>query len=203
MKKAWQKAKPITLTKTGVSELLRTLPDDPDQSQLKIYKKVANELGGKIADPKIKAEKKALACLVKIKKDIEDDLAFTKNNRAKGVRIMQALGKVGEDYLAGAKKLEVTPNFDALASGLRKEMDIVTSRGYDKVSVPNEFMIEYRALLDAMGSRSKRMIELLEDKKKPKPQFDLKKDFPIELNKFKASMDKLPGVWGKVAKLDP
>lgn len=203
MKKAWQKAKPITLTKTGVSELLRTLPDDPDQSQLKIYKKVASELGDKIANPKIKAEKKALACLVKIKKDIEEYLTFTKTTRDKGVQIMKAIGKVAADYYAGAKKLQVTPGFDSLASDHRKAMDIVTSRGYDKVSVPNEFMIEYRALLDAMGSLSEQMIKLIEDKNKPKPQYDLTKEFPIALNKFKAAMDKLPGVWGKVAKLDP
>jgi hypothetical protein len=53
--KAWKKAKPLLLTKTGISELLRTLPEDPKQSDLKTYEKVGRELKTKIADKKIAA----------------------------------------------------------------------------------------------------------------------------------------------------
>ncbi len=42
--KAWKKAKPLMLTDTGVSELLRKLPDDPSQAQLKLFANADKEL---------------------------------------------------------------------------------------------------------------------------------------------------------------
>lgn len=69
--KAWKKAKPLVLTRTGISELLRTLAEDLDDDDIETYAEVAKELKAKAALPKIKGEKKAVACLVLIEHDIE------------------------------------------------------------------------------------------------------------------------------------
>ena len=42
--KAWKKAKPLMLTDTGISDMLRKLPDDADSSDIKQFKKVAADL---------------------------------------------------------------------------------------------------------------------------------------------------------------
>ena len=49
--KAWTKVKPLLLTNTGVSEILRTLPQDMTKTvDLALLEKVANQLDDKLAE---------------------------------------------------------------------------------------------------------------------------------------------------------
>jgi hypothetical protein len=77
----WKKAKPILLKDTGVSELLRTLPESPAPGQLSAYVEVQGKLKLKIADPKIKKETKAVKCIESIHNDITAYLKWYKDRR--------------------------------------------------------------------------------------------------------------------------
>ena len=70
----WKKNKPLTLQNTGVSDILRKLPKDLTNSSVntKELLDVAKKIDTISADKNIKKEKKAAACLVTIKKEIED-----------------------------------------------------------------------------------------------------------------------------------
>lgn len=79
---AWKKAKPLLLTDTGVSDFLRKMPDDAmSKSYLTDLEKAGKKLDSFIADPKIKAEKKAVACLKQIQADIDKHVADVNANR--------------------------------------------------------------------------------------------------------------------------
>src|SRR4051794_15026265 len=105
--KAWKKAKPLLLTKTGISELLRTLAEDPDHDDLKTYEKVAKELKTKMALPKIKDEKKAVACLLSIEHDIEHFLAHTKTERHKAVEAMKKIDAACKTFYPTVQKGDI------------------------------------------------------------------------------------------------
>jgi hypothetical protein len=113
--KAWKKAKPLLLTKTGISELLRTLPEDPKQSELKTYEKVGRELKTKITDKKIAADKKAVTCLQELGKDIKDFLADTKLRRHKAVEIMKSIDTACKVFYPTVQKGNIPQSaFDTL-----------------------------------------------------------------------------------------
>jgi hypothetical protein len=84
---AWKKAKPITLTKTGVSEELRKLeayPEhlDEDMRQwIPILEHVKKSLGTALTDKAIAKEKKAVDCLHQIEHDVSGQIAHINHLR--------------------------------------------------------------------------------------------------------------------------
>lgn len=208
--KAWKKAKPLLLTDTGISGRLRALPDDPTQVQLKLYEKAASDLRDDLKNPKILAEKKALACLKEIQKTINESLAHTKGLRDKAVEIMKEIHTIAKAYHANVEKGKLTeamvgafsPTHSRL-SALAKGMDMITARGRDPLVVPPRLMAEFRGHLDEMYANSRTMLALLEDALSAKPKRDIKAEYPVAWKAFKEEMGKLPAVWVKLDALEP
>lgn len=207
LKKKWQKAKPLLLTKTGVSEILRTLPDDPTQAQLHLYAKASKDLATKQTNTKIAAEKKALACLKEIKKEIDDYLAHTKAQRAKVVEFMKNIHTVASRYhpkvQKGPMSEAVLKSFGPDVAAYRNQIGMLTLSGHDKVIVPLELMTAYRKHLDRMEQLSRWMFELMEDHKSQLPKLDIKVEYPIAWAKFGKHMAGLAEVHNKVDALEP
>jgi hypothetical protein len=136
--KSWKKAKPLLLTDTGVSELLRKLPDDLSQPQLKLFAKVADELSRHIASPKIKAEKKALACLQAIQKEIRDDLAHTAKLRLLAIDVMKSIHGEAKKYhaalLQGKPSRDLLGAFPGAVSDFTRPMERITSGVWAKLA---------------------------------------------------------------------
>lgn len=102
---AWKKAKPLLLTDTGVSDFLRKLPADAkSKTYLTDLAKAKSGLATFMADKKIKAEKKALACLTQIQDDIDEHLAFVKSNRKHVLGDMENIRDAAKAYFAEAIK---------------------------------------------------------------------------------------------------
>ncbi len=79
---AWKKAKPLLLTDTGISDFLRKMPaDGMSKSYLADLEKSGKKLDSFMADPKVKAEKKAVACLKQIQDDIKKHVDGVQANR--------------------------------------------------------------------------------------------------------------------------
>ena len=77
----WKKAKPLLLQDTGVSALLRELPESPAPEQLAQYVAIQGKLKAQMNDPKIKKEPKAVKCIASICDDITKYLKWYKDCR--------------------------------------------------------------------------------------------------------------------------
>jgi hypothetical protein len=104
---AWKKAKPILLMNTGISDLLRTLPYDPPQVKLGAYPAALTklELEAAMKDQKIQKEKKALACLDLIAKDIKLYLQHIHKGRAGAIENIKIIHKAAKVFHADAAKV--------------------------------------------------------------------------------------------------
>ena len=190
--KAWKKAKPLLLTKTGISESLRTLAEDPDHNALKTYDKVAKELKAKASAPKIKDEKKAVACLLLIVQDIEHFLANTKAQRVQAVEAMKKIDAACKTFYPVVQKGDIKlASFQTLFTACNQEakkIEIITTRGMDKVVVPLEIQRAYREAYDKMTAKAERMLALLKDNMTGKPTMNIKTEYPIAYKKFGEQM---------------
>ncbi|MFG6415303.1 hypothetical protein ACG02S_15505 [Roseateles sp. DC23W] len=102
---AWKKAKPLTLTDTGVSDFLRKLPSDPkSKTYLADLRNEKPKLLAFLNNAKIKAEKKASACLKQIHDDIDKHLDDVKANRKHVLGDMERIRGAAKDYFAEAIK---------------------------------------------------------------------------------------------------
>ena len=207
--KAWKKAKPLMLTDTGISDMLRKLPDDANPSDIKQFKKAAADLTAKMNDPKIKAEKKALACLTEIQNCIRDELVFLKRNRATASKILEDIHGFAVTYHKEVEKGQLTPAKvgafsprNGTLSGLARKMDMITSRGRDGLTVPPEIIANFQGQLDKMYARSKLMLELAEDAASTKPKLDMKTKYPPIWRSFGECMQKLPPIWKQLDALE-
>jgi hypothetical protein len=93
---AWKKAKPLTLTKTGVSEVLRNLPADPSivsdfKKDIPALETIKKTLEVAVANKHIQAQKKAHECIKEILTAVNNQLAEDKVLRGK---VNAALKKV-------------------------------------------------------------------------------------------------------------
>jgi hypothetical protein len=84
----WKKAKPILLKETGISDLLRALPEGPAAGQLPKYLEIQGKLKAKMADPSIRKESKAVRCIQEIVDEITGFLKFYKDKRAEFIHLM-------------------------------------------------------------------------------------------------------------------
>lgn len=207
--KAWKKAKPLMLTDTGISDMLRKLPDDPGPSDIKQFKKVAADLTAKMNEPKIKAEKKAVACLKEIQTCIEDEVTVLKRNRAQAVAILEGIHIFAETYHKAVEKNNLTVakvgafhRGNATLSALSSKMNAITARGRDTLTVPPNLISEYELQLDKMYARAKLMVELMEDAVSAKPKLDIKAKYPPLWKSFGECMNKLPPIWKELGALE-
>ena len=203
----WKKAKPLTLRKTGISELLRTLPKDPTQVQLAIYAKVETDLNTKSSDRKIQAEKKALACVKALQKEIHDYLASIATQRAKAVDMLKKIHVVAHNYYQTMAKpgrtVALANSFIGDTAAFRNQIDMITDRSRDKVIVPNSLMVDFREHLDEMDVHCKTMSQAVQDALDNKPVGE----WSVSLKKghvgFGKEMAELPGIYNKIAALKP
>ena len=101
---SWKKAKPLTLTKTGVSELLRDLPVSPKSSELVKFEQAQKTLEAKLSDAKIKKEKKAVECITQIRDNIKRYLAGIKTERAALVGALKRMHASAGKYIDNVEK---------------------------------------------------------------------------------------------------
>jgi hypothetical protein len=101
---SWQKAKPLLLNNTGISEVLRSLPQNPGVTQLPAYMQVGKKLETFMTDAKIKKETKALACLKTIHSDIGKFLTEVKTDRVLVLHSMETIHTTWEAAYAALAK---------------------------------------------------------------------------------------------------
>ncbi len=101
---SWQKAKPLLLNNTGISEVLRSLPPNPGVTQLPAYMQVGKKLETFMTDAKIKKETKALACLKTIHGDIGKFLTEVKTDRFLVLHSMETIHTTWEAAYAALAK---------------------------------------------------------------------------------------------------
>ena len=108
--KKWKKDKPTLLTDTGVSDVLRKLPEDwLSLIDISAVEAALKELKTRMADKKISESKSATACLTAIRKAVKENLDFIEKNRAKGVDNMKDIYGVVKKFYAvcESKKLNI------------------------------------------------------------------------------------------------
>jgi hypothetical protein len=190
---SWKKAKPLTLTKTGISESLRTLPADPSAKDLPAIEKVAKTIEAAVGNNKIKAEKKALACVTEINTYLKSFLAGVKHGRAEAVKALKDLhtaahafqGKAAAGTLAVLIPYEVTigPHLKALKSAT------------DDALIPTDTIHKAEACVEAMNNAVKQMRFIVTPPTDPsKALKDPKKLYEIQRVAFLAAADKLPNI---------
>ena len=101
---AWKKAKPLTLTKTGISEALRTLPADPSivkdfKTEIPALENVKKTLEVAVANKHIQAQKKAHDCVKEILVAVSHQLAADKDLRGKVNAALKKIFDGGNAFL--------------------------------------------------------------------------------------------------------
>jgi len=207
--KAWTKAKPLLLTDTGVSEILRTLPQDMTKTvDLALLEKVADQLDDKLAEKKIKAEKKAVAGLKEIQETIRKNVEHVRNDRKAVIEVLKSIHAIGETYLKSVEKGKLTvkavSSFGPDCAAHAKRVDQITSRGRDASAAPTDLMADYRASYDNLIGISGTMVGILEDAMSKQPKRDaeaIKADYSAAWKKFEKELGELKPVWQKLERL--
>jgi hypothetical protein len=187
---AWKKAKPLLLHNTGVSEVLRTLPANPTVEQLGEFAKIDKKLEAFMAAPKIKAEKKAFACIQLVREDIKKYMASTKDRRAGIVAKMQQAVANAQKYYTSLEKGPVTPallSSFAVAMGPRE----IQSIGVDQAAVPQSVSSLWMDADLNMQDVHRVMTNIMADSARPKPVFDTKTAMAARVVAFKAAVGHL------------
>lgn len=202
--KNWKKAKPLLLLDTGISEMLRNLPDDPSQAQLKLYAKVGAELGKKMKEPRIKAEKSALDCLKDIQDTIVQRLLSIEETRK---LVLDAMGRSDDgatrlvDELAGkARYIQARRDSeDAISWAMR--LDRLTSDWNDEAIVPRDIERPYKAQREVMIRHSKAALDLLQAMEKDDKDPDLREQLLSLTRRFADCLRELQSLKKKLAAL--
>lgn len=190
---SWKKAKPLTLTKTGISESLRTLPADPAAKDLPAIEKVAKTIEAAVNNNKIKAEKKALACVTEINTYLKSFLSGVKTSRVQAAKALKDLqsaahgfhGKAAAGTLAALVSYEITvgPHLKAFKSAT------------DEALLPTDTIHKAEGIVDAMNTAVKKMRFLVTPPTDPaKAIKDATRLFEAERVAFLNAADKLPGI---------
>ena len=196
----WKKAKPLLLTKTGVSEKLRELPEKAALSNLKKYEGVLDFLDKAAADAKIKAEKKAIACINDLRKQIETFLDKHKTERAAQSKAVTAAHTLGKAFIL---KVATTSTLDALAA-----YETTVGAAFKKVGielvdseVPSPQHDAIESVADGMYTAVKKMRVC---KTPPSPgkqlQFDPEKEIKVAIKEYSVYLQKLPTIASTLAK---
>jgi hypothetical protein len=178
---AWKKAKPLLLTDTGVSDFLRKLPTNPPPSQLALLVKAQKELDTYLTSPKIKGEKKAVACLQQIKADIEKHLDEVADIRKLVVKNMETILSLLDDYLKTMKKgvhtRPIVMGYRMKVEPALKNLEVVQAKKFDH-AIPEEMFKYWVAGVMNTRSAYNGIVNLLEDSERTKAVLDMKKGMP-------------------------
>lgn len=172
---SWKKAKPLLLTDTGVSDHLRKLPDNPmSKSYLADLDKAGKKLDTFMADAKIKAEKKAVACLKEIQASIEKHVKDVVDNRKHVLGDMDGILAESKKYVVEAIK---SPTREALTkvwiriSQLEK-MSRLDPREHDHDPPLRALMADWHSAGGALYDAHDGIIKLMDfNEKKPMADF--------------------------------
>ena len=175
---AWKKAKPFLLPDTGVSGALRTLPGNPSIKQLDIFKGVQKELEGFMENPKIKAERKAIACLMAIHTDIGEYLLKVTMDRHNAV---EGMGKVlvpAQTFCINLEKQTLT--YQAACTAVAAIMKMrkcfsLDPRIQDLAAVPRDIFMDWNNGEGKMMDTIQQVLKVLEDAESPKSQMESRK----------------------------
>ena len=174
---AWKKAKPLMLTDTGVSDVLRSIPTNPTLKQLPLFKDVQKKLEGFMANPKIKAEKKALACIMAIHTDIGKYLLQIKLDRQHVAANMEkllvptmAFGKAVEK---GPLTVDLASQFSDKLGPLRRGLSLDHKR-QDDAAVPVDIFMDFNTGESGMRGASATFVDIAKDAARPTPTMDTK-----------------------------
>lgn len=195
---AWKKAKPALLLDTGVSEILRKLPNsftdvmfvngEAIKSDEPILKQILASLDKQLADKKIKAEKKAFNCI----KDIQDAInaAMAKGQTAREdlrkARVELAgyvaqLTEAAREFHKASANLKVTlEGVEAISKSeavVQHKVGIATARGYYSMPMPSMYQGQYNDITSKLKKLARAMIAIVEDSKSPKPKLDSKTEY--------------------------
>jgi hypothetical protein len=201
----WKKAKPLLLTNTGVSDLLRTLPFDPPQAKLAAYPATLAKLEAAMKDQKMQKEKKALACLDVIVKDMKHYLQHIHTGRVNAIDGMKEIHKAAQTFYADAGKgpqsSSATASWYMTTKMARHYLEI----GYATAApaIPEQQGADYSAAIKVMDTAVQKIESLFADAKTGKPKMDMKNELPKQLAEFKKGMDKLPSIWSALAGMKP
>jgi hypothetical protein len=204
--KKWKKDKPLLLTDTGVSDVLRKLPSDWNKLiDTGAVNATLKELKTMMAGAKISQSKSATASLTEIRKSVKNFLASVSANRERGVEIFQEIHGSAKDILAMCESKKISLSklkaYPGELSKAQKEMDRLTARSMDASAIPVSVMREFREAMESTVKVAALMAELVEDGMSAKPQRDLKAEFPGLVKRFKAAMNDMPPAWAAVERL--
>ncbi len=101
---AWKKAKPLTLTKTGISEVLRTLPANPAvvvdfKKEIPVLENVKKTVEVALANKHVQQHKGAVDCLKEIHKAVDEKLKHDRELRGKLNASLKKIFDAGHAFL--------------------------------------------------------------------------------------------------------
>jgi Na+/phosphate symporter len=200
---SWKKAKPLTLTKTGVSELLRDLPVRPTQRDLVKFEQAQKTLKAKMSDPKIQKEKKAHDCITRIHHDIQHYLAGVKQGQALTIECLKRIHSSASRYLDKLEKatdLATAVHSDFFSRGDAAYMnDAAQSTDELTPAVVNVFQ---QAAYLLRSAREQFVSILKRAKEKKQPDADTLRGMKLEsIPKFRIGIQKLQETWKAIEAL--
>ena len=204
--KKWKKDKPILLTDTGVSDVLRKVPEDWFKPiDISAVNLVLKELKKMMAEKNISGSKSATASLTEIRKSIKDTLADVERNRARAIEILKEIHEDAKGIYSMCESRKISLSklkaYPGGLSTLQKDMDKLTFRSQDSSAIPANVVSEFRESMESTIKISELMAELVEDGMSKAPKRDMKAEFPNLLKEFKSAMEEMPSAWDAVKRL--
>jgi len=183
---SWKKAKPLLLHNTGVSDVIRSIPSKPTAQQLGEFDKIEKKLEGFMADPKIKSEKKAFACLQSIRQDIKTYLGYTQTTRKSTVTKMERVLTVAQKYCQSIEKGPLTPElvetFHSLMA-FKKNDGVKTEMDY--AAVPQDVLALWIGGDVEMQRAVNSMKNVAAGSTRPQPKWDTKAEMKKCIGEYK------------------
>ena len=201
---AWKKAKPLLLTDTGVSDVIRKLPANPTQAQLADYAKAVKSLETAMANSKVKAEKKALACITTIRDDIKGYLEEVKAERKAAMDAIKLVHGIAKqfhaDVTAGPQTLVLVNSWTTRSAPGGQAWDNQVSAAAVPTDIRGKVTTGgFEQMIEAVRV----MKQVMTDAESATPKFNTKKEMTEKLTSFKSGMDSLPTAYQKLASLSP
>jgi hypothetical protein len=200
---AWKKAKPITLTKTGVSEVLRVLVANPTQAQLKAYETALATLATKMTDAKIKAVKKALDCIKTIHDNLKSYLAEVKSERQEAVSALKSIHTAAKAFYDTVSK---GPSDAVYTYATKMGPSFKTwPQQSDAAVIPADLNTKVEAMIESMGDRVRELQNIHKGEVGGKA-LDIKNKaaaYTNSLKGFQSAYGNLTELWGKLEALKP
>ena len=167
--------------------MLRTIPANPTAQQLGEFAKIDKKLESFLADPKIKAEKKAVACLQSIRQDIKTYLGYTRTTRKSTVTRMERVLTVAQKYCASVEQGPLTPELVRSFRELMafKRSDKIELQGMDFAAVPENIMRLWDGHDQDMQRVVGQMYGVMDHSLLKDPKWDIKAEIKKCLKEYK------------------